>query len=317
MILKSLYLRILFLVYMFNLVTGTNYLNKLKAFKNRKFLINEEQTFELRNNISIPIVNTCTASYVNLAQVTSDFIQCVAKYSRPFHVCQNCLSFYLKIKDAQILIKQNSDIYAQTLYRDGLTCENIVKATDRVQTVVRISNTINEIWDASRCEDCFDNYSLINGTLNFTIKESIIEFYHLQQKLEICISDFTKKPASLDPLFQDYATNSSLCQVCKNLYINLTKHFSKMGTQNGNDENSMCMDPVDLFNYTRIAWSKGYKCNYRQIDEINILIISGFVVGLTIIFYLVVGLRKIEEKREVLKISRKRSYIFAQSNKLS
>lgn len=47
---------------------------------------------------------------------------------------------------------KNPDVYAKTLYNNGLTCENIVQATDRVQTVVRISNTIREIWDASRCE---------------------------------------------------------------------------------------------------------------------------------------------------------------------
>ena len=78
------------------------------------------------------------------------------------------------------------------MYKDGLTCENIVKATDRVQTVVRISNTIMDIWDASRCEDCFENYSLVNGTLNFTLKESIADFYQIQQNLEICINEFTQ-----------------------------------------------------------------------------------------------------------------------------
>jgi hypothetical protein len=44
------------------------------------------------------------------------------------------------------------------------------------------------------------------------------------------------------------------------------------------------------FNYTRISWSKGYKCNYRKIDEANILIISGTFISATTLFYLALRL---------------------------
>lgn len=82
---------------------GSNFYEKLLK---RNFFMNELETIELINNVSIPIENTCIASYKNLAQVSSQFIQCVANYSRPYHVCQNCLLYYLKFNEAYVLIKQ-------------------------------------------------------------------------------------------------------------------------------------------------------------------------------------------------------------------
>lgn len=86
-----------------NLVNGSRFYEK---FLRREFFMNEIETIELINNVSIPIENTCIASYKNLAQVSSQFIQCVANYSRPYHVCQNCLLYYLKFNEANVLINQ-------------------------------------------------------------------------------------------------------------------------------------------------------------------------------------------------------------------
>lgn len=97
--------KILMIFLSFNLISG-NLFEILKPLLKRKLIVNSQDFFELRNNISIPIENTCLASYKNLAQVSSEFIQCVANYSRPYHVCQNCLVYYLKLKDAYTLIRE-------------------------------------------------------------------------------------------------------------------------------------------------------------------------------------------------------------------
>ena len=47
----------------------------------------------------------------------------------------------------------------------------------------------------------------------------------------------------LDPIFDDYFSNATLCQLCKEYYVNFTKHFNEMG-----DENELCMDIVDAVN---------------------------------------------------------------------
>ena len=115
-----------------------------------------------------------------------------------------------------------------------------------------------------------------------------------------------KRPISMDPLFDTYSANSSLCHECKENYVNLTGHFKSLGA-----EKKLCMDVVDLvlifnsflimqlicifhnifnlkFNYTRITWSKGYKCNYRNIDELNVVMINGAVLVFTALFYIFV-----------------------------
>jgi hypothetical protein len=47
---------------------------------------------------------------------------------------------------------KDDEVYATSLYVNGLSCLNIIEATDRVQVALKISNTVNDIWTNSRCE---------------------------------------------------------------------------------------------------------------------------------------------------------------------
>ena len=49
----------------------------------------------------------------------------------------------------------------------------------------------------------------------------------------------------MDPLFENYSPNNSLCVGCKENYLNLTKYFLSLGK-----ENNLCMDVVDLVSET-------------------------------------------------------------------
>lgn len=109
--------------------------------------------------------------------------------------------------------------------------------------------------------ECFKSKSDFNGTFNYTIKEKYDKFYKMHEQLVFSASDFTKvsnlkaaslasyfiiyflkkTPISLDPLFDTYSPNSSLCNECKENYINLTDHYKSLGT-----EKKLCMDVVDL-----------------------------------------------------------------------
>ena len=40
--------------------------------------------------------------------------------------------------------------------------------------------------------DCFSSYTFKNGTYNFTLKDQIIDFYLLQQNLQLCIFNYTE-----------------------------------------------------------------------------------------------------------------------------
>jgi hypothetical protein len=64
------------------------------------------------------------------------------------------------------------------------------------------------------------------------------------------------------------------------------------------------MDIVDSFNFTRISWSKGYKCSYRNIDEYSILIIALTFTLATVTFYIMSRLINTKETIEFATISK-------------
>ncbi len=66
-----------------------------------------ESIYELETNAipPTPIEPSCLSYYSYLAKIGSLFTQCVVNYSRPFRVCQNCLKYYIEIKDAKNLIQ--------------------------------------------------------------------------------------------------------------------------------------------------------------------------------------------------------------------
>ncbi len=84
--------------------------------------------------------------------------------------------------------------------------------------------------------------------------------------------------------------------------MNLTRIF-----EDGIKENEYCMDVVDSFNYTRITWSKGYRCNYKNPDTIYFKIISGTVAVMTIAFYILTKVCGVKEEKQFVSIHRKKS----------
>jgi hypothetical protein len=132
------------------------------------------------------------------------------------------------------------DKYAKSLYKNGLTCREIVESSDRIQTIYNIYQTIDYIWSQSNCFNCFQNYSLINGTVNYTLNKNVEEYFKREENLDECIFNFTQKPFNIDPLFQNYSANSSLCHVCKEYYMNVSSFYDNLG-----NEDKICMDVVD------------------------------------------------------------------------
>lgn len=50
-----------------------------------------------------------------------------------------------------------------------------------------------------------------------------------------------KSPLALDPLFETYTSNQTLCTKCRHNYEDLTENYWSLGS-----ENKLCMDVVDL-----------------------------------------------------------------------
>jgi hypothetical protein len=103
------------------------------------------------------------------------------------------------------------------LYKNGLTCKDIVEATNRVQIVVKLFNVMTDIWTASNCDSkslmillfsliisfyfdcflffkkaCFERITFENNTANYTIKKEIKEFGDMEKLFQDCIFNFTQ-----------------------------------------------------------------------------------------------------------------------------
>jgi hypothetical protein len=134
----------------FGIVYGDS--NPIHLNRSLELLSNKLADYETTFTYSpLPIEPSCLSYYSNLAELGSLFTQCVVSYSRPFRVCENCLKYYLEIKEAKELIKNDVDVYATSLYKKGLKCEDIVDATDKVQTIVKIFSLIDTIWSSANC----------------------------------------------------------------------------------------------------------------------------------------------------------------------
>ncbi len=102
------------------------------------------------------IENACLTNYDNLAWANADFFRCVLTNSRPFRICGSCKSNYTRVIEARYTVQKDTHVYAQTLFPDGLSCEDIIEATDRVQLAVKIADSIDKIWSDSKCTGISD-----------------------------------------------------------------------------------------------------------------------------------------------------------------
>ncbi len=99
----------------------------------------------------INIENACLANYESLAKANAEFFSCVLTNSRPFRICGSCNRTYHQVIQTRDIIEKDSHIYAESLFQDGLTCKDIIEATDRVQLAVKIADSIDDIWSDSKC----------------------------------------------------------------------------------------------------------------------------------------------------------------------
>ncbi len=94
---------------------------------------------------------------------------------------------------------------------------------------------------------------------------------------------FLKRPLYIDPIFENFTSNCSLCNACKSHYLNLTHFFDKLG-----DEKSLCMDIVDLVNLFSI-----YVC-FKN------LVIQFIFTYFRIIIHVFLGLKATNVTTEIL-----------------
>ncbi|XP_046580086.1 osteopetrosis-associated transmembrane protein 1-like isoform X2 [Haliotis rubra] len=151
---------------------------------------------------------------------------------------------------------------------------------DRVQVLTLVYQNMNDIWAKAYCQQCFASITeeSQNATVNSTLSVSTVEFFHLFTNMTHCMNNTMQ---DIDPEGMNHG-NSSVCFKCRTQYKSLNDKFTAMMQDTSSE---ICMDVVDTMNYTRLVWSTVYNCSHRNGDLAPVLVITGVICALPVIFY--------------------------------
>nr|ACD37588.1 osteopetrosis associated transmembrane protein [Philodina roseola] len=93
-----------------------------------------------------PIENPCLAILTRLAQVSADFLNCAVTRSRPFRLCEGCVTSYGELFDLiNLLTKTYSDLDRT------ITCQQFLESYDSIQLVAQMITFVDNVWSTSFC----------------------------------------------------------------------------------------------------------------------------------------------------------------------
>ncbi|ESO87406.1 hypothetical protein LOTGIDRAFT_166554 [Lottia gigantea] len=226
-------------------------------------------SFDLLNhNSTAPILQPCQAYLQMFAESASNFTECLILNARPFRFCESCVVHYTKARG----------VYRDLFERKDKECHDALLKADRIQVLTLVYNNMLNVWSNADCENCFETIvEGEDGDVNFTLTNDTILFHNYFKNVSVCLN---VTPGSI--IDTEHQWNSSDCIKCKKSYSALNSHYEKIVKETSYH---VCMDIIDMMNYTRLMWGKMLNCSHRQGDEAPVLGIA-FVMGMVpVIFY--------------------------------
>ncbi|XP_025097670.1 osteopetrosis-associated transmembrane protein 1-like [Pomacea canaliculata] len=95
--------------------------------------------------------------------------------------------------------------------------------------------------------------------------------------------------------------NTTVCNDCRSLYKRLNSHFETMWSDS---DGHVCMDLIDMMNYTRLMWSAKFNCRRPGADATVLIIITVLMAFLTMLLYLVCRFSAEIRKIQIAKTKR-------------
>lgn len=264
-------------------------LNRLT--KTQEHLIRLQSVHIPRDFGHIPMYDICTAFLKEFGRNSADFIKCSVEKARPFRFCESCVMEYKR---------------AMTTFEDILKddekwsgCRNVLLKADRIQVLDQVYNNIKNVWNQAYCNGCFQTGSISedkNGTVTFQYSTISKTFNVIFKNMTKCIKMHSN--VSLDnELLMDVIHNISACDACSDLYKDMNREFKDaMKTS----KSEVCMDLVDMMNYTRIAWGVKLNCTISYKTNAGVITITALVAIGTISFYVVVGVKGIRVQKKLM-----------------
>lgn len=231
----------------------------------------------ISSTVSIDVLpDGCQNLLQSFANETARFTLCVVTNARPITVCEKCVNEFNQV------FKRYEEIQKLHNNDSEVDCRAVLTNIDRLQVVYSSYNYVLDMWEKASCKLC------LNGTVfNDKTRGVMIRGDNLDECISKHIND-TK------------LSNTSLCADCKQYYLNLTNYYNKH-----KNDNTFCMDVVDLINNTQSDWSLKWKCHESNYDSEWILLVISFIVLLMpILFYFINWLLSQERSNVLLSQNR-------------
>ncbi|XP_060065125.1 osteopetrosis-associated transmembrane protein 1-like [Ylistrum balloti] len=248
---------------------------------------------QIRNGTApYPVYDNCIAYLEEFGIHASKFIKCIIEKARPFRFCEECVVYYKHTMESY------SDIVKDGKDRDG--CKSLLLNADRVQVLNEIYNNIRQIWDEANCKGCFSSVSIDgNGTVIYQYSKDTTEFMGKYKTVSRCLRHYQSNGNS----------NDSVCEVCRGNYTDLNTFYKKVRSAK-ND--LVCMDLVDMMNYTRLMWGQQLHCSRHSPDDAIVVIIAFLLLTLPVLFY--VGARYfVTRTKRKLMLQKRMSHVVART----
>lgn len=222
----------------------------------------------------------CRQMLNRFAESAANFTFCMLLNARPISICRFCIKTYFKMTNIFNNITENSD---------NDECKSDLLSCDRLIIVQANYESLNNIWNKAKCSACLtksDNGSDIPHPTNETQ-----EFFHKLTNVISCLMNDTQVNSTVKAP-NDYlmgklnsASADDLCKKCESVYSDLNTFYDSVNTEYNNQ---ICFDIVDAMNITRHLWNRQYKCAQSSFEGLPVLLLSGAVGLLPVLFYLAV-----------------------------
>ncbi|KAL8599162.1 hypothetical protein ACOMHN_007878 [Nucella lapillus] len=155
-------------------------------------------------------------------------------------------------------------------------CAPALLLADRMQVLTTIDSTFTSLWAKADCIKCYESVTENTTTGNVTYKYTAdtLLFQEMHANVSRCFNDSDTIDAS---------GVNAVCKQCKSIYTKMNDKFFSIQANSGGH---ICMDLVDMMNYTRLMWSSQYHCTRPRPDASIVITLSVLVFVVTILLYL-------------------------------
>jgi len=204
----------------------------------------------------------CVKMLDDFTAASTKFTSCVLLNGRPLHYCEMCYQEYVNVTVAY------DRIDLDTNKTSGPNCHQEILQLDYVQVVSVMYQDVQNLWQRSNCDQCFD---VANKTVYTVKNDTRIMIKKIDDTLD-CFNDFAVIGGD---------SSDDVCTYCHNLYYDANSKYRDIKQRKG-----LCSDLVDAMNQTRLNWGEKYHCSLAVKDNGEIWGITAIMLVLPVFLYL-------------------------------